>query len=301
MGENRTFSGVPYSGDLVTDHPYWGSTGVVFDLSSIQYNAKTPALLGHDPEKIAGVASLSHTADSMSVTGSLFSTASGKEIAETADQDFPWQMSIFIVPSSVEKLKKPEVINGRTFNAGVAVFRGGRVREVSFTPVGADHRTSANVFSMSVPFTDTEPSQKPKESTVTPEEQKVLQDRLAALETQFSAAAGQLTALKTSNELLTKQLEDERARFAAEQKNARKPEIEKLFSAMGADYTDEAAKPYFDMDAGSFALVMGTVNKVNSNIPQSLFTSITPAAVVPEAKQQQFNAAIDDAFSGKMN
>lgn len=142
--KKRTFSGVAYSGEAITDHWYWDK--VVFDLDSIQIKGRIPALLEHRTSQRAGAInshSVSH-AEGLKIEGNLLSNEFGTQVAQDSDDDFPWQMSVRIYPATVEEVKEGSVIvNGRTFQAPVAVFRGGRIREVSFCALGADDNTNA--------------------------------------------------------------------------------------------------------------------------------------------------------------
>ena len=142
--KKRTFSGIAYSGEAITDHWYWDK--VVFDLDSIQIKGRIPALLEHRTSQRAGAInsySVSHT-EGLKIEGNLLSNEFGTQVAQDSDDDFPWQMSVRIYPTTVEEVKEGSVIvNGRTFQAPVAIFRGGRIREVSFCALGADDNTNA--------------------------------------------------------------------------------------------------------------------------------------------------------------
>jgi len=50
--KKRTFSGVAYSGEVITDHWYWKQ--VIFDLDSMQIKGRIPALLEHSSYQRAG-------------------------------------------------------------------------------------------------------------------------------------------------------------------------------------------------------------------------------------------------------
>ena len=58
---------------------------------------------------------------------------------------FPWQMSVRIEPSSIEEIKADAavMVNGKVHQGPITVFRGGRIREVSFCALGADDNTNA--------------------------------------------------------------------------------------------------------------------------------------------------------------
>jgi len=199
--KKRTFSGIAYSGEAITDHWYWDK--VVFDLDSIQIKGRIPALLEHRTSQRAGAInshSVSH-GEGLKIEGNLLSNEFGTQVAQDSDDDFPWQMSVRIYPTTVEEVKEGSVIvNGRTFQAPVAVFRGGRIREVSFCALGADDNTNAVAASHSPKNFN-----QPEDTNVTELEQaqakaKALQDQVDALteqNKQFAAAKreAEITAL----------------------------------------------------------------------------------------------------------
>jgi hypothetical protein len=55
IGEKRVrnFSGVAYTGKVITDNPFWGN--VVFDLHTMSIKKKLAALIDHDSGQRAGV------------------------------------------------------------------------------------------------------------------------------------------------------------------------------------------------------------------------------------------------------
>lgn len=146
-GENkkRTFSGVAYSGEVITDHWYWDR--VIFDLDSMQIKGRIPALLEHSSYQRAGAID-SHSIDhqnGLTVSGSLLSNQFGAQIAQDSDDGFPWQMSVRIEPKTIEEVQADASVsvNGKVHQGPITVFRGGRIREVSFCALGADDNTSA--------------------------------------------------------------------------------------------------------------------------------------------------------------
>ncbi|ENX13308.1 hypothetical protein F895_02612 [Acinetobacter sp. CIP 64.2] len=143
-GKKRTFIGVAYSGEVIQGHYYWGD--VIFDLDTIQMKTPLGALIDHDPGRRAGVVR-SFTKDNqggLKVSGDLLSNKNGQEVAQDSDEGYPWEMSVYIVPGSIEEVDRGEVVvNGKTLKAPITVFRNGVIREVSFCALGADDNTSA--------------------------------------------------------------------------------------------------------------------------------------------------------------
>ena len=158
--KKRTFTGVAYSGEPILDHWYWDR--VIFDLDSIQIKGRIPALLEHRSSQRAGAIN-SHSVDyaqGLVISGDLMSNEFGSQVAQDSDDGFPWQMSVRIEPSSTEEIAADQsvTVNGKTYQGPITVFRGGRIREVSFCALGADDNTNAVAASHN-------PTQQPKEDT----------------------------------------------------------------------------------------------------------------------------------------
>ena len=226
--KKRTFSGVAYSGEAITDHWYWDK--VVFDLDSIQIKGRIPALLEHRTSQRAGAInshSVSH-AEGLKIEGNLLSNEFGTQVAQDSDDDFPWQMSVRIYPATVEEVKEGSVIvNGRTFQAPVAVFRGGRIREVSFCALGADDNTNAVAASHS-----------PKNFNQ-PEGTDV---------TELEQANAKIKELETKNS----ELEAENKQFAADKREA---EIKTLETELKKEFSTEDKTKFSALDDMSFGFM----------------------------------------------
>lgn len=142
--QKRTFTGTAYSGEVIENHHYWGN--VIFDLDSMQITTPLGVLLEHDTVRRVGVVK-SFTKDhakGLQVAGVFLSNEDGQQVAKDSDDEFPWQMSVFIDPQSTELIEKGSVnVNGREIQAPVVIFRGGVIREISFCALGADSNTSA--------------------------------------------------------------------------------------------------------------------------------------------------------------
>lgn len=175
----RTFKGVANSGK-----PFgYGGYQAVVDLAELSHKASVPVLLEHSPLKMAGVCSLSVTADGLIAEGSLLSNEFGAQIAEAADQGFPWEMSIFAQAASYEELAAGAVlsVNGNEVTGPAVILRRCTIREVSFTAVGVDSETEAVVLSDGSPLPDI--FKQPLELSMTPEEKKAFDDLKAEVDT----------------------------------------------------------------------------------------------------------------------
>lgn len=200
--KKRTFSGVAYSGEVITDHWYWDR--IIFDLDSMSIKGRIPALLDHSSRQRAGAInthSINHQSG-LTVSGDLMTNEFGTQVAQDSDDGFPWQMSVRIDPSAIEEIQAGAsvTVNGKVHQGPITVFRGGRIREVSFCALGADDNTNA-VAASHTPKNFNQP----EDTNVTELEQaqakaKALQDQVDALteqNKQFAAAKreAEITAL----------------------------------------------------------------------------------------------------------
>lgn len=215
--EVRTFRGVANSG-----RPFgYGGYQTVVDLAQLSHKPSVPVLLEHSPVKMAGVCSLSVTADGLIAEGSLLSNEYGTQIAEAADQGFPWEMSVYAQAESYEELAAGVVlsVNGNEVTGPAMILRRCAIREVSFTAVGVDGQTEAVVLSDGSPLPDI--FKQPLELSMTPEEKKAFDDLKAEVET-----------LRTEKAEAEKELKEARA---AAKKNQVKAKLSAAGFKEGAD------------------------------------------------------------------
>ncbi|WP_216936258.1 MULTISPECIES: hypothetical protein [unclassified Acinetobacter] len=262
--KKRTFSGIAYSGEAITDHWYWDK--VVFDLDSIQIKGRIPALLEHRTSQRAGAInshSVNH-AEGLKIEGNLLSNEFGTQVAQDSDDDFPWQMSVRIYPTTVEEVKEGSVIvNGRTFQAPVAIFRGGRIREVSFC---ADDNTNAVAASHS-----------PKQFNQ-PEDTDV---------TELEKAQAKITELEGQVNTLTEQ----NKQFAAAKREA---EITALGKDLGKEFSAEDVEEMKKLDESAFAFSAKQLRQFSAGSQQP------PAAQQPQPAPG-VNPAFAHLFSHQAN
>lgn len=132
---------------------------------------------------MAGVCSLSVTADGLIAEGSLLSNEFGTQIAEAADQGFPWEMSVYAQAESYEELAAGAVlsVNGNEVTGPAVILRRCTIREVSFTAVGVDSETEAVVLSDGSPLPDI--FKQPLELSMTQDEKQAFDDLKAEVDT----------------------------------------------------------------------------------------------------------------------
>lgn len=248
----RTFSGIAYHGGQIDDHWYWGN--LVFDLDNLDLaDGKVPMLIEHDRDQRCGYIN-SHNIDDagLSIEGTLLSNEHGTTIANDANEGYPWQMSVSIVPSRVETIEQGQVtVNGRTFNAPVTIFRQNTIREVSFCALGADRHTSAQVFN------ENQDHNKPKGYNVDLEKAKA---KIEELNASLVAQSAELQAAV-----------DGLAEFKAAK---REQEIVALSEKTGEKFGAEKYATLQSMDNTSFALIvemMPAKAEQGKGLPEHLF------------------------------
>lgn len=191
----RGFSGVAYSGAAVTE---WGAP-IVIDLASLALPAQCPVLIEHDRKRRVGVATLAVADGALRCDGYLLSNPTARELAADADDGFPWQLSIHAAPRRVEEVSAGSeiAVNGRTFAGPLTVLRDTAIRELSFTPTGADANTSAQVWSANPDHEVTPPMSVPTDApgpAPEPAPPADLAAQLAAMTARAEAAEAQLAA-----------------------------------------------------------------------------------------------------------
>jgi hypothetical protein len=245
-GGERRFEGVPYSGDAIVGHAYWDK--VIFDLSSTRASQSLSALFNHDPTVIVGRTDSVNIGSDIRVAGVIYGDDDGKRI--TGKPGHPWEMSVYIRPGRVDEVAAGQSVevNGRTFTGPGHIFRNAVIREVSFCALGADSNTRATVFghgdSVALEFNEGGKTTMP-ENTPNPE--------LEQLRAQVATLTAENASLK------------ERA------KAARTSAVKALFTDLGRDYTEEAAKPYVEMDETAFAAVSADLRASKKAAPSHLF------------------------------
>jgi hypothetical protein len=264
----RTFSGVAYAGGIISDHPWYNA--VAFDLATTTAQTPLPLLFNHCGSPI-GVIEKIVIDTKIEIAGRLFADidATAKDIADKADRGIAWQLSVGIFSGATEKLNAltPHNINGQSFTGEITLLKENRIREISFVTIGADDKTSATVFNAQ-PNSSNPPEESPE---MKPEEIKALQDENAALKAQISELQAQ--AKKAT-------------------KCAREIEIKNLFSALGREFKEEEAAPYFEFSAEQFALISKDLLAGKpQELPAHLFSAQATSGTVPPKETTGINFA----------
>ncbi len=143
----RKFAMTAYSGGKLAlrNFPY----PVVVDLAGLKgTNRSRPILRDHDPGRIVGHTDTITVQNSVKLTGHISAANEhAREIAESADNGFPWQASIGATAHQVAYVDEGErvTVNGRRFVGPLYVARSSTLRETSFVAMGADDQTSARL------------------------------------------------------------------------------------------------------------------------------------------------------------
>lgn len=254
----RKFTGVAYSGDPVS---YWGGP-VVIDLSSTEDPGKIGVLLNHAHDKRAGFTHIDNDGRRLAIRdGRLMGNEHGKAVAFESDEGFPWNLSVRVESERVEEVKAgaPVDVNGRSFTGPMTILRGNSIREVSFTPVGADPNTIGLAASRP---SDGESTPKPTEEQAMPDEKKTAE--LTALQDQVA----KLTAGAAESKARADKAE---AELTAMREATRKKAVAELFADMGREFTDEAAAPYLKLGEAEFEAVAADVRLMKPKAPDALF------------------------------
>lgn len=259
--KKRTFSGVAYSGEVITDHWYW--TRVIFDLDSMQIKGRIPALLEHSSRQRAGAINthtISHQ-EGLVVHGDLMSNEFGTQVAQDSDDGFPWQMSVRIEPAKTEEVAADQtvIVNGKTLQGPITIFRGGRIREVSFCALGADENTMAVAASHN-------PNQ-PTEDT----------------DVDLEQAKAKITELEGQVNTLTKQ----NKQFAAAKREA---EITTLGKDLGKEFSAEDIAEMKNLDESAFAFSAKHLRQFSATQPQKSQLPDYLTKHQAQGGQNQFNA-----------
>ncbi len=274
--KKRTFSGVAYSGEVITDHWYWKQ--VIFDLDSMQIKGRIPALLEHSSgQRVGAIENHSISYESgLTVSGILLSNEYGTQVATDSDDGFPWQMSVRIEPSSIDEIQAGNTVtvNGKLLHGPITVFRGGRIREVSFCALGADENTMAVAASHN-------PNNPNEDTNVTELEQ-------------VKAALQQAEADRDAAQTELKQ-------FKAQKRN---DDIAALETELKTQFSAEDKTAYTAMDDASFSFTakqlrqFSAKNSPANNGPSNLFTH---QAKSDESEKQTFGAGslVDQAKQRK--
>jgi phage major head subunit gpT-like protein len=139
-----TFSAVAYSGSIVnrgTVKPQ-PEFDYVIDLAGMTQGRNGKANLDHQStQRVGHLTDYANDGNQVIVTGALSADTEHKRtVANSAAQGYPWELSIEANLSKPEKLPsgKSAVVNGRTVNGPLVIYRKSVLTDVGFVSHGAD-------------------------------------------------------------------------------------------------------------------------------------------------------------------
>lgn len=144
--KQRTFRMTANTGVPMDLGWYWGLC--VVDLAGLDYPQQIPALLDHSSyQRVGYTTKLSLEAGGLVAEGKMLGNEFSAQIIADADMGFPWQASIGFEPTQVLEVVAGESVrvNGSQVQGPINVIKAARLREVTFTALGADASTSSEV------------------------------------------------------------------------------------------------------------------------------------------------------------
>lgn len=255
--KRRTFDAEVYSGGLIDNHWYWGRTGVVIDLEGLKLKSKTGLVEDHFGGTRVGVATSYDVNGGFKAKGHFLSNPRATEIVQDIDEEYPFQMSWWADPESIEEIApgKTVNVNGQTFTGPLHVFRNVRVHEITICGVGADTQTTIEAFSG-------KPQTQPEDTDVTELEK---------------AQAAQKQAEKERDDALA-----DLKKFKADK---REEDIKGLETALNKQFSAEEKTSYTNMDDTSFAFM------------SQQLTQFSAGSQPPADRQQQIPSHLTHLFS----
>lgn len=123
---------------------------IMIDIPGIQTKEKMPILREHFRDRVVGYGD-AWKEDNFYISGKFSnSTQDAKEVMALADEGYPWQASISVRPTKVERLEDKKIkamVNGSQVEGPLEIWRESKVGEVSFVSLGADDNTAAITMS----------------------------------------------------------------------------------------------------------------------------------------------------------
>lgn len=148
----KKFTTVAYTGAAIRQR--FSDVPVVVDIAGVTVTSQqVPTLRQHDPERIVGhTESIDLSERRIKAAGVISGVGEDTDhLKATAANGFPWQTSISGPIGRIEYVEpgKSVKVNGRNFVGPIEVVRAMVLREISFTPLGADGGTSAAIAAIS--------------------------------------------------------------------------------------------------------------------------------------------------------
>jgi hypothetical protein len=298
--ESKRLKMTIYSGGIIKDHFWWGDLAI--DLDGLKFTRpKFPILEQHDrSRKIAFTGKpIINEGLKLDPDKTVFvSTPESEEFQKLSAEGFPYQASLYAIPTSVERLSKDEKaeVNGFTMKGPASIWRKAEFQEASVCVFGWDKQTESKAFS--------------KTETTELEFEEVMKELEEDDETKLSKEVNEVDP-KTVEELtkkfpdlvqkltddLTSKFDGEKAELQTkiDQLSADKEKQEERLVALERE---NLARSEREMKKDADTLVMNKLQA--SDIPERLFDKISKLLnhnkFVKEGKldRDAFNEAIDN-------
>ncbi len=140
-----------YSGGVIKNHWYWQN--LVIDLKGLKFSRnKYPILENHNTDMKIGFTGKPIVDGSIVLNPKkteFVSTEESKKFQETSAEGFPYQASMYVIPSIIEKVEEGASVkvNGITLKGPGTVWRKSEFQEASICVFGWDKQTESSVFS----------------------------------------------------------------------------------------------------------------------------------------------------------
>jgi len=138
-----------YSGGVIKNHFYWGDLAI--DLAGMEFpKEKYPILENHDTGKKIGFATgLDIDSGALMVSDATFvDTPESQTFRKLSKQGFPFESSVYSVPTAIRKLGKDEsaVVNGMAVEGPATIWERSTFKEASVCVFGYDPNTKSTAF-----------------------------------------------------------------------------------------------------------------------------------------------------------
>ena len=140
-----------YSGGVIQGHWWWGNLAV--DLKGMKFEkSKYPVLENHNTSLKIGFTGKPIVDGSIKLdpnTTQFVSTEESEKFQTTSEEGFPYQASMYAIPTVIERVKEGEKseVNGFTMKGPCTIWRKSKFQEASVCVFGWDKQTEASVFS----------------------------------------------------------------------------------------------------------------------------------------------------------
>lgn len=145
---------VVYSGGVIKGHWWWGNLAI--DLEGVKFDRnKYPVLENHRTDMKLGFSKRPIVDGSISLdpdTTVFVDTEESREFQKLSSEGFPYQASMYALPSSVERVSEGETadVNGFKFKGPGSIWRKCLYQEASACVFGWDNNTEARAFSKEI-------------------------------------------------------------------------------------------------------------------------------------------------------